>query len=96
LLFEYLAPGPLLKKISTWLENAGVMVVVLQLQDKHVRKVSDTPYSSLKLLDPVMNLISDQNFKLLAEKSGMKELEGKRFTLESGKSFYVGVFGKTT
>jgi hypothetical protein len=43
-----------------------------------------------------MNLISDQNFKLLAEKSGMKELEGKRFILESGKSFYVGVFGKTS
>jgi hypothetical protein len=43
-----------------------------------------------------MNLISDQNFKLLAEKSGMKELEGKRFTLKSGKSFYVGIFGKTT
>ena len=96
LLFEYLAPGPLLKKISTWLENAGVMVVVLQLHDKHVKKVSDTPYSSLKRLDPVMNLISDQNFKLLAEKSGMKEREGKRFTLKSGKSFYVGVFGKTS
>jgi SAM-dependent methyltransferase len=96
LLFEYLDPGPLLRKISTWLESAGVMVVVLQLQDKHVKKVSDTPYSSLKRLDPFMKLISDQNFKLLAKKSGMKELEGKRFTLESGKSFYVGVFGKTT
>jgi SAM-dependent methyltransferase len=96
LLFEYLAPGPLLKKISTWLENAGVMVVVLQLQDKHLKKVSDTPYSSLKLLDPVMNLISDQNFKLMAKESGMKEFEGKSLTLESGKSFYVGVYGKTT
>jgi trans-aconitate methyltransferase len=96
LLFEYLDPGPLLRKISTWLESAGVMVVVLQLQDKHVKKVSDTPYSSLKRLDPFMKLISDQNFKLLAKKSGMKELEGKRFTLESGKSFYVSVFGKTT
>jgi SAM-dependent methyltransferase len=96
LLFEYLAPGPLLKKISTWLENAGVMVVVLQLPDKHVKKVSDTPYSSLKLLDPVMNLVSDQNFKLMAKERGMEELEGKRLILESGKSFYVGVFGNIT
>ena len=96
LLFEYLAPGPLLKKISNWLENAGVMVAVLQLQDKHVKKVSDTPYSSLKRLDPFMKLISDQKFQLLAKESGMKELEGKRFILESGKSFYVGVFGKTS
>jgi hypothetical protein len=30
----------------------------------------------------------------MAEKSGMKELEGKRVTLESGKSFHVGVYGK--
>ena len=41
-------------------------------------------------------LYSDQNFKLMAKESGMKELEGKSLTLESGKSFYVGVFGKTT
>lgn len=94
LLFEYLAPGPLLKKISNWLEKAGVMVVVLQLQDKHTKKVSDTPYSSLKQLDPIMNLVSDQDFKLMAKESGLKELEGKRVTLESGKSFYIGVYGK--
>jgi hypothetical protein len=43
-----------------------------------------------------MNLVSDQDFKLMAKESGLKEIEGKRVTLESGKSFYVGVFGKTT
>jgi hypothetical protein len=32
----------------------------------------------------------------MAKERGMKELEGKRLTLESGKSFYVGVFGKIT
>jgi len=94
LLFEYLAPGPLLRKISNWLQKSGVMVVVLQLQDKHTKKVSDTPYSSLKQLGTIMNLVSDQDFKLMAKESGLKEIEGKRVTLESGKSFYIGAYGK--
>lgn len=94
LLFEYLPPIPLLKKISTWLEREGVLVVVLQLQDKHLKKVSETPYSSLKQLDPIMHLVSDHDFKLMAEKSGLKELEGKKVTLESGKIFYIGAYGK--
>jgi len=94
LLFEYLPPGPLLKKISNWLEKAGVLVVVLQLQDQYTKKVSDTPYPSLKQLDPIMNLVSDQDFKLMAEESGLKELEGKKVTLKSGKTFYIGVYGK--
>jgi len=94
LLFEYLPPGPLLKKISNWLKNAGVLVVVLQLQNKHTKKVSDTPYSSLKLLDPIMNLVSEPDFKLMAKESGLKELESKRVKLESGKIFYIGTYGK--
>ncbi len=93
LLFEYLPPNPLLKKISNWLKKTGVMVVVLQLKDKQIKKVSDTTYSSLKKLDPLMNLVSDQDFKLMAKESGLKELEGKRVTLESGKTFYIGAYG---
>lgn len=95
LIFEYLSPMLLLKKIASWLEKAGIMVVVLQLQDKHATKVSDTPYSSLKRLDPIMKLVPEQDFKLMAKKSGLKELEGKRVTLESGKTFYIGEYGRT-
>jgi trans-aconitate methyltransferase len=94
LLFEYLAPNPLLKKISTWLEKTGVMVVVLQLECTQTKKVSDTPYASLEQLDPIMNLVSAQDFKLMARESGLKELEGKIVTLESGKTFYIGAYGK--
>lgn len=94
LLFEYLPASPLLNKISNWLEKAGVLVVVLQLQNKHTKKVSETPYSSLKQLDPIMNLISDQDFKLIAKENGLKEIEGDRVTLESGKTFYIGAYKK--
>lgn len=94
LIFEYLAPMPLLMKISHWLEDSGVLVAVLQPHDKTMLKVSDTPYTSLKLLDPIMNLISDSEFRLMAKASALKEIEGERVTLESGKTFYIGAYGK--
>jgi len=49
---------------------------------------------SLKQLDPIMNLVSVQDFILMAMESGLEELEGKIVTLESGKTFYVGTYGK--
>ena len=94
LIFEYLPPMSLLKKITNWLEKAGTLVVVLQLPEQNTKKVTDTPYSSLKLLNSIMNLVSDQDFKLLAKESGLKEIEGKKITLESGKTFYVGAYEK--
>ncbi|MBN1274185.1 MAG: class I SAM-dependent methyltransferase [Candidatus Aminicenantes bacterium] len=94
LLFEYLDPLPLLRKISKWLKKTGILAVVLQLPDKYTKKVSDTPYPSLKFLDPIMKLVSDHDFKIMAKESGLKELEGKRVTLESGKAFYIGAYGK--
>lgn len=92
LIFEYLPPKLLLKKITSWLEDTGVMVVVLQLHERNTKKISDTPYLSLESLASIMNLVSEQNFKLMANKSGMKEIEGKRITLDSGKSFYIGAY----
>ena len=45
-----------------------------------------------------MNLISDKDFKLMAEESGLEEsglneLGGKIITLEIGKRFYIGTYG---
>lgn len=94
LLFEYLHPEPLLKKIAGWLKDKGVLVVVLQLKDEALNKVSKTPFSSLKQLDPIMNLINDQEFKQIAEATGLIEIEGNRIVLNSGKTFYVGAFEK--
>lgn len=94
LLFEYLPPAPLLRKISTWLKKEGVLVVVLQLQDKYIKQVSETPYSSLNQLNSIMHLVSYQDFKLISEESGLNELEGIKVTLVSGKAFYIGAYGK--
>ncbi len=94
LLFEYLSPESLLNKISTWLKEAGVMVVVLQLGDTQIDKISITPYSSLKQLDSIMHLISVPDFKLMAMEKKLKEFESEIITLESGKIFYIGAYKK--
>lgn len=96
LVFEYLDPRPLLEKISMWLEKAGVMVVVLQLQHRNKQKVSNTPFTSLKLLHPIMNLVSDKDFNAMAVENGLRELTGKQVTLTSGKRFYVGAYVKSS
>ncbi len=94
LLFEYLSPKPLLKKIYTLLKKTGVMVVVLQLENTQIKKISTTPYSSLKQLDGIMNLISIPDFKLMAKEEKLEEFEGEIVTLESGKTFYIGAYKK--
>ncbi|TYT75333.1 bifunctional GNAT family N-acetyltransferase/class I SAM-dependent methyltransferase [Desulfobotulus mexicanus] len=94
LIFEYLSPDPLLKKISKWLEDEGQMVAVLQLHDEYIKKVSETPYDSLKQLAPHMHLISEEKFRIMAEENGLKEMTGKIRELKSGKKFYIGIFGK--
>lgn len=92
LVFEYLAPLPLLKKISRWLKKSGTLVVILQLKSNSQKKVSNTHYSSLKLLDPVFNLFSEKTFKQMAKKNGLYEIEGETIVLKSGKAFYVGSY----
>jgi trans-aconitate methyltransferase len=87
LIFEYLDPLKLLLKINCWLCSDGVMVTVLQLPVEHLKKITDTPYVSLKKLDAIMKFISPHDFKSMAYGAGLKERKAKTVTLESGKSF---------
>lgn len=94
LVFEYLNPRILLMKIANWLHSDGVMIVVLQLQTAHSEKVTTTPYTSLKLLDQIMKLISPEELKAQAESVKLRETKARTVTLKSHKSFYIGAFVK--
>ena len=41
-----------------------------------------------------MRLITAQDFEKMANENSLREIEGKKITLESGKSFYVGTYEK--
>ena len=92
IVFEYLEPRILLPKIARWLRLSGVMVSILQLPAKHLKKVSETFYTSLNNLNSIMKLISPQEFKSTAYDAGLKEIETTTVTLESGKSFYIATY----
>ena len=94
LVFEYIEPRKLLPRITSWLRPNGVMVSILQLPAKHLKSVSETPYTSLKNLNSIMNLISPLEFKSKANDAGLQEREAKTVTLESGKPFYIGTYAK--
>ncbi len=90
LIFEYLEPRVLLPKIPNWLRLEGVMVSILQLPAQHLSQVSETPYTNLKTLKSIMKLVSPQQFKSMANDAGLREIDAKTVTLESGKPFYIG------
>jgi hypothetical protein len=70
------------------------MVSILQLPAKHLKRVSETPYTSLNKLNSIMKLISPQAFKSMANNAGLQEIEEKTVTLESGKPFYIGTYAR--
>jgi len=94
LVFEYLEPRILLSSITSGLCLGGVMVSILQLPAKHLKRVSKTPYTSLNKLNSIMKLISPQAFKSMTNASGLREIEERTVTLESGKPFYIGTFAR--
>ena len=82
----------MLPRIASWLRLGGVMVSILQLPAKHLKKVSETSYTSLNILNSIMKLISPQEFKSTAYDAGLQEIDTKTVILESGKSFYIGTY----
>ena len=57
LIFEYVDFAKILKRVSRWLVMKGTLVTVLQLPSPQVKMISETPYSSLKSLEPLMHLV---------------------------------------
>jgi ubiquinone/menaquinone biosynthesis C-methylase UbiE len=94
LIFEYVNLEKILSKTSRWLKKNGLMCVVLQLSNENVPIISETEFASLKLLKPIMHLISPENFKELTHEYGLVEIRNDEEEIIPGKCFYVGVFEK--
>jgi len=73
----------------------GILVAVLQMPAEGA-SVTETPYTSLKSLNSIMSLIDPNKFKIIAADVGLMAIEEKFITLETGKSFYIGTYKKST
>ena len=94
LVFEYLEPQALLQRIAKWLQMDGILVTVLQPAEG--ASVTETPCTSIKSLNSIMSLIDPNKFKIIAANVGLMAIEEKFITLETGKSFYIGTYQKST
>ncbi len=92
LIFEYVDFEQILKKVSNWLTMKGTLVVVLQLPSLESEMISETAYSSLRLLDTIMHLVNPETFSEAAERCGLKKSKEFEIPLKSGKKFLVSYY----
>jgi SAM-dependent methyltransferase len=91
LALEYVSPEIVVKKVATWLAPGGVLSVLLQLPSAH-GKVSDTPFVSLKALDPWMKLVDPQDLAGLLSQHGFAPVLSHIIDWVGGKRFFAGVY----
>ena len=96
LIFEYMSPEEVLPRLAGWLNQGGILTVVLQLPSPTSTMVSETPYTSLKALESVMQLVDPAAFREVAGRSGLTLLRSWKVDLKSGKGFHIAHYRKLT
>ncbi len=92
LVFEYVDPSKALIMIRKSLANNGILTAILQIQDNKQSPVTKTKFESLQKLENQMRLVNPDSFAGMAGNAGFVMLEEELITLETGKSFYKGIF----
>ncbi len=92
LIFEYLHPEVLVRRISEWLAPAGTACVVLQLPGG---EGPAAPSKTMQLIAKAMRLVPPDELTRLFEHYGMSRKRAKAVPLKYGKSFWVGTFGRS-
>ncbi len=91
LVFEYLYPEPLVRRISEWLAPGGACSVVLQLPGG---EGPAAPTKTMQLIEKAMKLVAPQELTRLFEHYGMPRRRARTVQLKFGKSFWVAAFGR--
>jgi SAM-dependent methyltransferase len=92
LLFEYLHPEVLVRRIVEWLGDGGTCSVVLQLPGG---SGPATPSRTMQLIQRAMKLVPPDELTQLFEHYGLPRKRARTVPLEHGKSFWVGAFGRS-
>jgi SAM-dependent methyltransferase len=92
LVFEYVAPQPVLQNLQSICRPGGVLATVLQLPSDHAAPISESPFTSLKGLASAMHLVSPAALAADANEAGFELLSSRLLRLSSGKEFAVQVY----
>jgi SAM-dependent methyltransferase len=92
LVFEYLHPEPLVRRIAEWIAPTGTCCVVLQLPGG---EAPPAPSKPMQIIQKAMKLVPPDELTRLFEHYGLARKRTKTVPLKHGKSFWVAVFGRT-
>jgi SAM-dependent methyltransferase len=92
LLFEYVDVGAALATLKRVCRSGGLLATLIQLPHHDHGVVSPSPYTSLKMLAPVMRLIAPAELSRLALAAGFAAADCELIELPSGKQFSMQTF----
>lgn len=95
LIFEYINYQRLLVKITQSLKIGGVLSTVIQLEDANVPIISETQFTSLKKLAPIMKIVDINEFKKCAKANNLQLIHNEIIKPYGKKDFYYGIFKKS-
>ena len=91
LLFEYLHPEVLVRRIAEWLADDGTCSVVLQLPGG---EGPPAPTKTMQIIQKAMKLVPPDELTRLFEHYGLPRRRARTVALKHGKSFWVAAFGR--
>jgi SAM-dependent methyltransferase len=89
LLFEYITPARLLPVLARALAPAGRLITLLQLGFGTHGPIVDTPFTGVRVLEPLLRLVPPDAFAAAAAGAGLAPDGEETRTLPSGKSFQL-------
>ena len=94
LIFEYVDVEKLLSKIFCWLKQERIFSAVIQMESRTSAAISENEFSSLKILEPIHNLVSPDLFISKSCEAGFKQTDSCEVLLPGEKKFKVMMFQK--
>ena len=91
LLFEYVRPDVLVRRIAEWLAPGGSCSVVLQLPGGDA---PEPPSKALRLIERAMKLVSPEDLARLFADAGLARRREKVIEVKYGRRLWAGVFAR--
>jgi trans-aconitate methyltransferase len=89
LIFEYVDARVVLPRLAARLSPGGQLAVLLQLPALGVAEITQTSYTRLAALAPVMRLVGPEAIADAARAAGLAPSDTRRIDLPTGKSFQL-------
>lgn len=91
LLFEYVQPETVVRKVVEWLAPEGGCSVVLQLPGG---AAPAAPTKTLQIIEKAARLVAPEELSRRFQQHGLVARRARTVPLKHGKSFWVGLFGR--